>query len=267
MKLTIITINYNNYEGLKQTIESVIGQTYNEFEYIVIDGGSTDDSKQLIEKFNSDIAYWVSEPDGGIYNAMNKGIMKSNGEYLLFLNSGDYLERSNTIQSVIPLLNDSDIVYGNMVIDRNGRHEYAKSPAKLEFEEMIRGTLWHPVSFIKKELFTKYGLYNEKYKIISDYEFFLKTIYIHRVTVKYIDVFISVFNTDGIGSSDKYKTLHDKEKYEVQTQLFHEEVIASAIRFSNLKRSKAQIIYNFIKTKPFLYSIAKGIYSIAKRIF
>ena len=79
---------------------------------------------------------------------------------------------------------------------------------------------------------------------ISDYEFFLKTIFVHRVTTKHIDVFISIFNTDGIGSSEKYKAIHDQEKYEVQTQLFHKEIVDSAMRFSNLKRSKAQVVYN-----------------------
>ena len=90
-KLSIITINYNNLEGLKRTVESVINQTSKEFEYIVIDGGSNDGSGAYIESKSEHIDYWVSEPDKGIYNAMNKGIAKASGEYLLFLNSGDHL--------------------------------------------------------------------------------------------------------------------------------------------------------------------------------
>src|SRR5690606_20733259 len=89
--LTIITINLNNLEGLKTTIESVLSQTWQEFEYIVIDGGSTDGGKEYIESQKTHLNYWVSEPDKGIYNAMNKGILKSSGKYLLFLNSGDHL--------------------------------------------------------------------------------------------------------------------------------------------------------------------------------
>ena len=86
MKLSIITINYNNAIGLKKTIESIVEQTYHEFEYIVIDGGSNDDSKKVILENQNNISDWCSEKDAGIYNAMNKGILKATGEYLLFLN-------------------------------------------------------------------------------------------------------------------------------------------------------------------------------------
>ncbi len=267
MKLTIITINYNNAVGLQNTMASVVNQTYREFEYIVIDGNSTDGSKDIILKNEKKLTHWISEPDLGIYNAMNKGILHARGEYLLFLNSGDFLENLNTIENIIYDLKSSDIVYGNMIIDRKGVLEYAKTPEHLCFEEMIRGTLWHPVSFIKKELFSKFGLYNENNKIISDYEFFLKIIFIDRATTLHIDKFISVFNTEGIGSTDKYKVIHDKEKHDAQLRFFHPEVIKSAKRHAELKRSKVQIIYNFIKSKPLLYSSAKGIYSLVKRFF
>ena len=100
MKLSIITINYNNKNGLQKTIDSVISQTFKDFEWIIIDGGSTDGSKELIEKYSQHITYWVSEPDKGIYNAMNKGIKVAKGEYLFFLNSGDYLVQPNTINQI-----------------------------------------------------------------------------------------------------------------------------------------------------------------------
>lgn len=95
MKLSIITINYNNREGLRKTIESVVAQTTREFEYIVIDGGSTDGSVDVIKEFSDYIDYWVSEPDKGIYNAMNKGVKVAHGDYCQFLNSGDWLYDSN----------------------------------------------------------------------------------------------------------------------------------------------------------------------------
>ena len=91
MKLSIITINYNNLAGLQKTIESVVSQTFRDFEWIVIDGGSVDGSRELIERYANSFSYWVSEPDKGIYNAMNKGIVVAKGDYLLFLNSGDWL--------------------------------------------------------------------------------------------------------------------------------------------------------------------------------
>lgn len=264
IKLSIITINYNDAIGLQKTLESVSLQTIKNFEHLVIDGNSTDNSVDVIKKYPH-ITYWISEPDGGIYNAMNKGINKANGDYLLFLNSGDYLANNNVIEDVLPQLNNEAIIYGNMVIDRYTVLEKAQSPQKIEFEEMIRGTLWHPVSFIKKGLFLQYGLYNEKYKIISDYDFFLKTIVINRVSTKHIEQYITVFNTNGIGSSSKHKALHDAEKYEVQTNYFHPMIIESALNYSDLKRSKAQIIYQFIKTKPLVYKASKWFYHIAKR--
>lgn len=267
MKLSIITINYNNAAGLKKTMDSVIHQTYKEFEFIVIDGDSNDGSKEIISENAHRLTYWISEKDTGIYNAMNKGIKKATGQYLLFLNSGDFLESNSVVESILPSLKNEDIIYGNMVIDRNGVLERVQTPDKLEFEEMIRGTLWHPVSFIKKELFDKYGTYSEHYKIISDYEFFLKTIFIHRASTLHVDLFISVFNTDGIGSSSKFMTIHDQEKREVQLKLFHPEIIDSAIRFSDLKRSKAQIIHGFIKSKPLIHSFSKKFYSAVKRFF
>ena len=113
MTLSIITINYNNLEGLKKTIESVCSQTYRDYEWIVIDGGSTDGSRELIEENKSHIHYWVSEPDNGIYHAMNKGIAQAKGDYCQFLNSGDYYIAPNTLQQVFSHDELADVNYGD----------------------------------------------------------------------------------------------------------------------------------------------------------
>ncbi|MFT4805390.1 MAG: glycosyltransferase involved in cell wall biosynthesis, partial [Psychroserpens sp.] len=105
MKLSIITINFNNAVGLKKTIESVVNQTSNDFEYIVIDGGSNDGSVDVIKEYEAKVSYWVSEVDKGIYHAMNKGILLAKGDYLEFLNSGDILVNETVIQKIIPELN------------------------------------------------------------------------------------------------------------------------------------------------------------------
>ena len=115
-KLTIITINYNNLEGLKRTVESVINQTWQEFEYIIIDGGSSDGSAEYIESQSGNIDYWVSEPDKGIYNAMNKGIVIATGEYLLFLNSGDHLLNNEGLQKAIIEVCNYDLVFFDIQI-------------------------------------------------------------------------------------------------------------------------------------------------------
>ena len=113
--LSIITINRNNAAGLRKTIESVVSQTYTDFDYIIIDGASTDESVDVIKEYADRITYWVSEPDTGIYNAMNKGILKANGEYCLFLNSGDWLYDNDVLNDVFSISPTEDIVYGNDV--------------------------------------------------------------------------------------------------------------------------------------------------------
>lgn len=112
MKLSIITINFNNEKGLKKTLESVSIQTYKNFEFIIIDGGSTDNSVNIIKEYQPIITYWLSEPDKGIYNAMNKGIAQAHGEYCIFMNSGDTFYDASTIEKSLPYLDGTAIVSG-----------------------------------------------------------------------------------------------------------------------------------------------------------
>ena len=161
-KLSIITINYNNAGGLEKTIQSVVSQTFTDYEYIVIDGSSNDGSVDCIKRYSDKISYSVSEKDKGIYNAQNKGIMAAKGMYCLFLNSGDYLFNEKVLEEVFSHKHNEDIIYGDMMID-DGSAEliYGKHPSDITFEFLIYTTLWHPVSFIKRELFNRFGLYNE----------------------------------------------------------------------------------------------------------
>jgi glycosyltransferase involved in cell wall biosynthesis len=264
-KSSVITINYNNRKGLEKTIASVITQTFNDYEYIVIDGGSDDGSADVIKTNADKITYWVSEKDKGIFNAQNKGIAKAKGEYLLFLNSGDYLCDTEVLNKVFSFNYSDDIIYGDMMIDNGkGKPVYGYSPNLITFEEMIRSTLWHPASFIKKSLFDKYGLYDETLKIVSDYEFFLKVLFIHNVSFRHIPLPVSVFATDGIGSSKENDALHKQERLQVQLKHFPLAVIERANKFSELKRSKAVIISNWLRSKPLLYGIATIFYKILK---
>lgn len=217
-KLSIITINYNNAAGLKKTIESVIHQRYSDFEFIVIDGGSTDGSAGLLTEYKNNITYSVSEKDKGIYDAMNKGIEKANGEYLQFLNSGDYLFETTTLENVVSSLNGTDIVYGNLKIEKDNVLENGFMPNTLTVEHMVKDTLWHPVSFIKKELFKKFGTYNTNYKIVADYDFFFKTVIFHKCSTQHINQFIAVFDLNGLSSDIKNAPLIKAEKENVQSQ-------------------------------------------------
>jgi glycosyltransferase involved in cell wall biosynthesis len=202
--LSVITINYNNLEGLKKTFDSVFGQTEKQFEYIVIDGGSTDGSVDLIRQDKERIAYWISEPDKGIYDAMNKGIEKASGEYLLFLNSGDLLADRDTLEKALPELGKEDIVYGNIVtVSVNGAKKYLESFDEAGVYNLLMSTIWHPAAFIRKDLFSRCGRYSTELKMASDYEFFIRSILMYGATCRHISQYIAVFDLGGVSNQKK----------------------------------------------------------------
>jgi len=216
LKLSIITVNLNNAEGLQKTIESVISQTFTDYEYIIIDGGSTDGSKDVIKKYADKITYWVSEPDKGIYNAMNKGIKVTKGEYCLFLNSGDNLIENNILNTVFENFPNKDIVYGNMQ-SPIGLYEY---PKIITYSLFFFGSLGHPASFIKKTLFDTYGVYNEDNKIVSDWEFFIKTLMLNNHSYQHIPHTISYYELGGMSVSEKLRDIHVAERERVLKNAF-----------------------------------------------
>ncbi|MBD2700688.1 glycosyltransferase [Spirosoma sp. BT702] len=221
-KLSIITINYNNAEGLKKTIDSVVNQSSPDFEYIVIDGGSTDGSDEIIRTYQDKLAYWISEPDRGIYHAMNKGIRQANGEFCQFLNSGDYLVSPDVTEQMLRGLPNCSIAYGNEVRQINGKRlvERGYSGRQITLMDMYRSTISHSSAYIKRSLFEQYGLYDESLKIVSDWKFYLITVGIHNEKVIYRDVDVAFFDLTGISNSNK--ELDKKERIEVlNTTLSH----------------------------------------------
>ena len=197
MKLSIITVNLNNAEGLRKTIESVVTQTFPDFEYIIIDGYSTDGSVEIIKQYADKITYWISEPDKGIYNAMNKGILQAKGEYCLFLNSGDWLLEINGLETVFQKIYKEDIIYCNI---KTQLDEWIY-PYHLSLFYFANKCIGHPSSFIKKILFHNIGLYDETFKITSDYDFFLNAIIKNSCSYKHLDYFLSFFDLTGISST------------------------------------------------------------------
>ena len=215
IKLSIITINLNNKSGLAKTIESIVNQTYKGFEYVVIDGNSTDGSVDLIKDYTSEISLWISEPDTGIYNAMNKGIKKANGEYCLFINSGDILFNENVLENVFENHFTQDIVYGQQFIYKSGllKENGFLDPEYLTFNSFLSSTLPHQCTFIKRILFDKIGLYNEQNKIVSDWEWNAIALFKFNCTLKKIDLPICIYDTNGISSLENNSiTEHLKEK-------------------------------------------------------
>ena len=224
LKLTIITINRNNAIGLRKTIQSVINQNTSVYEYIVIDGASADDSVEIIKEHAEKISYWVSEPDTGIYNAMNKGIIKSTGEYLLFLNSGDELKNTEVIETITKCTNDTDFIIGKVnMVDNNGKMNIHTHTLPLRFSNFFQFSIPHQATLIKKTAFDTVGLYNENYKIVSDWYFFLMAIFKFNLTVSTVDIIISNFYQDGISSLNTSKENIDKnisERYKILKQEF-----------------------------------------------
>ena len=234
MKLSIITINYNNRLGLQKSIDSVVMQTCKDFEWIVIDGGSTDGSRELIEHHKGDISYWCSEADGGIYNAMNKGIAQAKGEYCLCLNSGDWLCSRDVLSVVIPYLNGDDFIVGNVYMSSDPTKSMVK-----ESHFSDSGVIWvlnqfaypHQGTFIKRSVFEKYGLYREDLKISSDWWLSYNAIILGKATIKYIPCDISIYDTNGISSTNSSLMIEEREKilkerpYLYQMHLFYNQNI------------------------------------------
>jgi glycosyltransferase involved in cell wall biosynthesis len=213
-QISIITINLNNKTGLEKTIPSVIEQNYSDFEYIIMDGGSTDGSLSIIETHQSHFSYWCSEPDKGIYQAMNKGILAAKGKYLLFLNSGDILDNAYVLEKISTHLTDPiSIIFGNITYVRpNGIRELSRYPSKISAHFLSITTLPHPASFISRNTLLTLGLYDESYKIAADYAFFAIAILKYNVSYKYVNQNIACFATDGISSNPLNNGIITKER-------------------------------------------------------
>lgn len=232
MKLSIITINYNDRSGLQKTIESVISQTFRDFEWIVIDGGSTDGSRELIEQNADRFSYWVSEPDHGVYNAMNKGIKVARGEYLQFLNSGDWLFDETSLARCFSHPFTSDIVYGDFFFAyKDGKMEKSHFPSQLTLRYFYRRSLGHNASFIKRDLLLG-DLYDERFRIVSDWAFFLKQALKNR-SFEYIDEVVSCFDTDGISRTNP--ELVDQERETVLKELIPDMLVRDFRRIDELE--------------------------------
>lgn len=221
-QISIITVNFNNKEGLIRTINSVYTQSYTDYEHIIIDAGSTDGSREIIEAYegkSDKLTYWVSEPDRGIYNGMNKGITRAQGEYLLLLNSGDFLEEE-ALDKVRGSLTGEELIYGNLnFISPTGEKRLQTFPCPpFEITELISPSFYlpHPATFIKGKLLKKL-LYTEQYKIVSDWEFWLKAIIFEQCSMKHVDICITNFYEGGISAN---LPAIAKEREEVLASLF-----------------------------------------------
>lgn len=236
--LSIITINWNNASGLEKTMQSVASQSFKEFEYIVVDGASTDGSVDVIRSHEADCAHlkWVSEPDSGIYNAMNKGLQMATGDYVQILNSGDCLAANEVTGRMLAELERCgfpSILYGNMVKCYPDGHKMVDkgfAGQEITLLGMFIGTLNHDPAYIRRDLFEKYGYYDENLRIVSDWKWYLKAIILGDEKPQYVDRDVTLFDMTGI--SETNKDLDKEERKFVLGQLFPKTILADYERFA-----------------------------------
>lgn len=216
MKFSIISINYNHKEGLIRTIKSVLCQNNDNYEYIIIDGGSSDGSVDVIKDNAANIAYWISEKDNGVYHAMNKGVAKAKGDYLIFMNSGDCFHSPEALNAVVQY--QEDIVCGQVSTFPSGHHK-----PTISLVDLLRISLPHQAMFIKRELLTRHP-YDEKYKILSDWKFCLETLVIDNCSFRTIEDVIADYESGGISTNSN--GLLPMERELILKELFPPRILA-----------------------------------------
>jgi glycosyltransferase involved in cell wall biosynthesis len=220
--ISIITVVFNNISGIEKTIQSILSQSFKNLEYIIIDGGSTDGTLDIIRKYDDKIDYWISEPDKGIYDAMNKGMTHSSGRYLWFMNSGDLIE-SPTVLEEIPWAEDSDVYYGEThLIDGSGkvlgtRTELTtrKLPKKMTWKDMIHGMVVSHQSFIVKKEIAPF--YDTGYRYSSDIDWVIKCLKTSRKIVN-VNAVLSRYLIGGFSIQNNKASL--KERFKIYRKYY-----------------------------------------------
>ncbi len=219
MKFSIITVCLNEADSICETCESICSQTCSDFEWIIIDGHSTDGTLDILAEYKSRISCLVSTPDAGIYNAMNKGIQRASGEYLLFLNAGDSLVDASVLQRVAQAPR-KDVVFGDVVIKSEQGCETLAYPDRLEKLFLLKKMICHQAVFCKRELLLRHGAFDERFKITADYDLLVRLLYLHKSTYFHVSCPVSIYKANGMSSLKKYRLLRKKEGHEIRKKYF-----------------------------------------------
>ncbi|WP_084438856.1 glycosyltransferase family 2 protein [Algoriphagus mannitolivorans] len=220
-KISVITINLNNLEGLKKTVESVLNQDYPNLEYLVIDGESKDGSQEYLQAQVSGIDYLLCEKDSGVYEAMNKGIKNATGDYLIFLNSGDFFESSKSLSKLIQQSNGENLVFGDIEVVESEGSYVKKYPDGLSFRYFYYDSLPHPACLISKSLFDEIGMYDTEMKIASDWKFFMLAVIKGGCSYRHVPEVISVFDAQGMSSSPSNSDALERERRHTLKRYFN----------------------------------------------
>lgn len=260
VKFSIITINCNNKEGLRKTIESVVNQSFKDFEYIIIDGGSTDGSVDVIKEYISHIDYWVSEPDKGIYNAMNKGVVQAHGEYLNFMNSGDCFHDPYVLEKVDSYFYQQDILIGKALYTKIGQIKEF-SGENVSMMDLLRNHPVHQAAFIKRYLFDN-QLYDESFVIVSDWLFFIQKLVLQNKSCQKLDCIIVDYDMEGISSNNP--TLYEKEEQRALKLLLPERILKDYMAYKYINSPLLNLIPELNLTAGFGVMVCKLIKLLLK---
>lgn len=258
---SIITINYNDAVGLQSTMDSVFDQTLTDYEYIVIDGGSTDGSLEIIKSNCGNIHFWVSENDDGIYDAMNKGIAVAKGGYCMFLNSGDKFYDKAVLQKVSDSGMKEQIIYGDLIYSKsNMTIGVKKNPKKITIPFLLVSGIGHQAQFIQKALFEQHGSYSTTFQISSDYEFFVKLYFKFGLITKHLPFPIAVYDISGISGNPNFEDQLYLERKRIQREHFPVLINFIYSNFNLIWRSK-------LLKSPQLATPIKHVRNIILRVF
>lgn len=226
MKVSIITVCLNSKRYLEEAIKSLSEQTYPNIEYIVIDGGSTDGSIDILNKYRDRITEILIEKDSGIFNAMNKGVRLASGEIVYFLNSDDKFYDNKVIETAVGAFTnnkEADFIYGNLkVLDPITNTSYVERyPEKISRSLFLKKTIGHPASFFSSYCFDKAGYFDERYKIAADYEWYLRAVFNKGLKGIHIDKTISIFRLGGNSTEEKNMRSYFVERNSIQRKYFN----------------------------------------------
>lgn len=235
-KVSIITITYNNLDGLKRTRESVISQTYEDYEWIVIDGGSTDGTREFLQEHAEEMSYWCSEKDEGVYNAQNKGTSQASGDYCIYMNAGDSFYDKDVLKNVFSEVHEEDILYGDWAqVFPNGKKKYIEPGNSVDYAFFFVDNICHQAMFIKTSLL-KESPYDETYRLYADWAKWTEFAYKGK-TFKYIHQRICYFMMDGMSAENE-------ENNEKERKRVIEEFYPGSLKSMMLKWKEFTIIQN-----------------------
>ena len=219
-EFSIITICHNEARGIAPTCQSIVTQKHANFEWIVVDGASTDGTLEVLEQYRERITNFVSERDKGIYDAMNKGIMLSRGKYVIFMNGGDRFS-SPDVLNLVSRAPKTKLIYGQLELDETDGVLLGQ-PDKIRREYLLTHMIHHQAAFFHRSLFKNYGLYDTQYRIAGDYDFFSRILANDPVSHHYIARPFAVFDRTGISSSKHHRQLRKRENHQIRMKHFPE---------------------------------------------